>query len=134
VPELNDLPPANTGVKVMAAAASPSASNAATSAAAPAAAAATSQSDTAGYGYDPQYRWLKGKLEYSQSTRSWRLRYIPPDGNTDNYGGSVVLANNAQLSGLQAGDAVYAQGSMGAGSASQASFAPQYNLQQIQKL
>ena len=93
-----------------------------------------SNESAGGYGYDPQYHWLKGKLEYLQSTRSWRLRYIPPDGNTDNYGGSVILADNSQLAGLQSGDAVYAQGTLGAASGSQGSFAPQYNLQRIQKL
>jgi hypothetical protein len=85
------------------------------------------------YGYDSQYHWLKGKLEYSQSTHTWRLRYIPPDGATDNYGGSVVLADASKLNGLQPGDLVYAQGTPGAASAGQGSFAPLYNLAQIQK-
>ncbi len=90
VPEITDLPPANSAARP-----------------APAAASTAANESAGGYGYDPQYHWLKGKLEYSQSTRSWRLRYIPPDGNTDSYGGSVVLADNSQLAGLQPGDAVY---------------------------
>jgi len=85
------------------------------------------------YGYDTQYRWLKGKLEYSQTTHTWRLRYIPPDGATDNYGGSVVLGDASKLNGLRPGDLVYAQGSPGAASGDQGSFAPLYNLAQIQK-
>jgi hypothetical protein len=117
VPEITDLPPATAAARP-----------------APAAASTAANESAGGYGYDPQYHWLKGKLEYSESSRSWRLRYIPPDGNTDGYGGSVVLANNSQLAGLQPGDAVIAQGALGAGGASQGSFAPQYNLQHIQKL
>ncbi|MDZ7617026.1 MAG: hypothetical protein U1E05_08480, partial [Patescibacteria group bacterium] len=42
------------------------------------------------YGFDPSYAWLRGRLEYSQVDRRWKLRYIPVDGNTDQYGGSVV--------------------------------------------
>ncbi len=117
VPEITDLPPANSAARGSIASA-PAAAN----------------ESAGGYGYDAQYHWLKGKLEYSQSTRNWRLRYIPPDGNTDGYGGSVILADNSQMTGLQAGDAVYAQGSLGATSGAQGSFAPQYNLQRIQKL
>jgi hypothetical protein len=94
----------------------------------------TTTADSASFGYDPQYRWLKGKLEYSQSTHSWRLRYIPPDGNTDNYGGSVMLPDSAKVAGLQAGDTVYAEGAMGAPGGSQNSFAPQYALARIEKI
>jgi hypothetical protein len=72
-------------------------------------------------------------LEYSQSTRTWRLRYIPPDGATDNYGGSVVLGDASKLNGLRPGDLVLAQGAPGPASGDQGSFAPLYNLAQIQK-
>ena len=75
----------------------------------------------------------KGSLEYSQSTHQWRLRYIPSDGATDNYGGSVVLADASKLTGLHPGDFVSVQGSIGAASANQGSFAPLYNVQQVQK-
>ncbi len=85
------------------------------------------------FGYDPQYRWLKGKLEYSQSTRIWRLRYIPPDGATDSYGGSVILNDSAKLNGLNPGDFVVVQGNVGRAAANQSSFAPPYDLLQIQK-
>jgi hypothetical protein len=87
-----------------------------------------------GYAYDSQYRSLKGKLEYSQSTHEWRLRYIPPDGNsTDNYGGSVILADAGKLKGLQAGDFVAVQGSAGTPGGTPGSFAPLYNVDRIQK-
>ncbi len=130
VPEITELPPAGTN---------PAAARAATSSAAlSTAAVATPSKSTAGstsavYGYDPQYRLLKGSLEYSQSTHQWRLRYIPSDGTTDNYGGSVVLADASKLAGLHPGDFVSVQGSIGAASASQGSFAPLYNVQQVQK-
>ena len=95
----------------------------------------TSTSDSgSGYAYDSQYQSLKGKLEYSQSTHEWRLRYIPPDGNsTDNYGGSVILADAGKLKGLQAGDFVAVQGSAGTPGGTPGSFAPLYNVDRIQK-
>ena len=94
---------------------------------------ASADSSRSSYGYDPQYHWLKGKLEYSQSTRIWRLRYIPPDGTTDSYGGSVIVADAAKLTGFNPGDFVVGQGSVGRSSSDQTSFAPQYNLDRIQK-
>jgi len=87
----------------------------------------------AGFGYDPQYRWLKGQLEYSQATQTWRLRYIPPDGATDNFGGSVILSDASRLGGLKPGDLVYAEGTPGASGATTGSFAPIYTLQRIAK-
>jgi hypothetical protein len=106
-------------------------------AAAPAAAlastTASSELSRSSYGYDPQYHWLKVKLECSQTTHVWRLRSIPPDGATDSYGGSVVLPDAAKLSGLTPGDFVTITGSVGRSSVDQSSFAPQFNLDRIQK-
>ena len=76
---------------------------------------------------------LKGKLEYSESTHTWRLRYSPPEGATDNFGGSVILPDASKLAGLNPGDFVTVQGSVGQVSTGQGSFAPQYNLERIQK-
>jgi hypothetical protein len=100
------------------------------SASAPASPATSSSSN---YGYDAQYRWVKGKLEYSQSARNWRLRYIPPDAANDNYGGSVVLTDANKLAGLVPGDFVVAYGTLGPPSADQGSFAALYNVERIQK-
>lgn len=94
----------------------------------PSAAAATSGA----YGYDPQYRWLKGKLEYSQSSRQWRLRYIPAENATDAYGGSVILADAGKLSGFQEGQFVQVHGALGPTGADQHSYAPLYHVGQIQ--
>lgn len=95
--------------------------------------ASTSELPKTSYGFDPQYRWLKGKLEYSQSTRTWRLRYIPADATSDSFGGSVILPDAAKLNGFNAGDFVVVQGTVGRAAGDQSSFAPQYNLDRIQK-
>ena len=99
----------------------------------PSGAPTTADQPAAGFGYDPQYHWLKGKLEYSQATQTWRLRYIPPDGATDNFGGSVILSDASRLGGLKPGDLVYAEGTPGAAGATTGSFAPIYTLQRIAK-
>ena len=62
------------------------------------------------YGYDPDYKTLRGKLEYSVATRRWKLVYLAPDGPIDEYGGAVVLPDPAQLNGFEAGDFVAVQG------------------------
>lgn len=64
------------------------------------------------YAYEPSYSSLRGRLEYSQSTRQWKLRYIPIDGQTDKFGGSVVLPGSAALQSLKPGDFVRVQGRM----------------------
>lgn len=85
------------------------------------------------YGYDAEYQWMKGKLEYSQSSRTWRLRYVPPEAANDAYGGSVVLTGAAQLGDFKDGDFVVASGTIGQSAADQGSFAPMYNVTQIQR-
>jgi hypothetical protein len=86
-----------------------------------------------GYGFDQQYQWLRGKLEYSQIDRCWKLRYIPADGTTDKYGGSVVLSDAAALSGLERGDFVEVKGGI-ATTAKKGSYAPTYEVAKIERV
>ncbi len=62
------------------------------------------------YGYDPDSKTLRGKLEYSVAARRWKLIYLSPDGPIDEYGGSVILPDPGQLNGFEAGDFVTVQG------------------------
>jgi hypothetical protein len=83
------------------------------------------------YGVDGNYEKLYGKLEYSQSSQQWKLRYIPIDGQTDQYGGSVVLKNNPALQQMNAGAFVVASGRVASEASGKGGFSPQYDLQQI---
>lgn len=94
---------------------------------------ATSSAGGARYGYDPQYRWLKGRLEYSQSDQQWKLRYIPIDGDTDDYGGSVVLSDSSGLEGYQPGDYVEARGGVNGGTG-EGKIAPEYLVRELARL
>jgi len=85
------------------------------------------------YGHDPAYGRLRGKLEYSQIDRRWKLRYIPIDGKTDKYGGSVVLADPALLSGCERGDFVEISGRLG-GQDPKNGFAPTYHPAEVKRL
>ena len=68
------------------------------------------------YGYDPQYTWLKGRLERSKSTAVEAAVY--PDGPaTDRYGGSVVL-DGEQVAGLKAHEFVMVRGQLASRAAS----------------
>ena len=92
-------------------------------------------SPRARFGYDPEYRWLKGRLEYSQSDRRWKLRYIPIDGATDDFGGSVVLSNTSLLSGYEGGQFVEVHGSLGrAAQDNDRSYAPEFKIERIERL
>jgi len=85
------------------------------------------------YGHDPAYAWLRGKLEYSQIDSRWKLRYIPIDGKTDKYGGSVVLADPALLGGCERGDFVEINGRLG-GQDPKNGFAPTYHATGVKRL
>ena len=86
------------------------------------------------YGFDPQYEWLRGRLEYSHSRRQWKLRYIPIDGQTDMFGGSVIIANPGALNDAQPGDLVEAHGVIVGDAKPSRGFSPGYQLSTLVKL
>jgi hypothetical protein len=88
--------------------------------------------ETQRYGYAPDYRTLRGQLEYSLAERRWKLRYIPIDGDTDSHGGSVVLIDNPP-SEFQAGDFVTIKGDL-TGDTAVGEFAPKYQVSKIAPL
>lgn len=87
----------------------------------------------AAYAYQTEYQWLRGKLEYSSAANRWKLRYIPIDGVTDQYGGSVVLPASPLLEKMQAGEMVTARGTIGTAPAEHGRFAPLYNLSALER-
>ena len=89
-------------------------------------------SPQADYGHDPEYRWLRGKLEYSQIDRHWKLRYIPIDGATDDFGGSVILPDPKVLAGCERGDFIEVQGQLG--QTTKDSYAPSYEAAKVKRL
>ena len=103
------------------------------------AAVASSQGNVAStlqgrYGHDPDYRRLRGKLEHSQVDGCWKLRYIPIDGATDDYGGSVVLPDESLLSGMERGDFVEVRGKIGKRDAASQGFAPTYLATKVARI
>jgi hypothetical protein len=86
------------------------------------------------YGHGPEYTWLKGRLEYSQIDRQWKVRYIPIDGETDDFGGSVILSDASLLSGYERGDFVEIRGALVDRDSKDNSYAPEYRISQIKKL
>jgi len=73
--------------------------------------------DVARFGFDPQYQWLRGQIQYSQSTGQWHLRYAVAEsgavgGGPDQFGGQVLIGNPHLLGGLQPGDYVQVQGQL----------------------
>jgi len=64
------------------------------------------------FGFDPQYRWLRGQLQYSPETGQWWLRYNPPQQATDPLGGALWIENPQVLGNLQPGDFVAVEGEL----------------------
>ncbi len=94
-------------------------------------------SDSDRYGYATNYRRLRGRLEYSNIDRQWKLRYIPVggiDGDNDEYGGSVVLPDVPELDQFSSGDFVEIEGAPLPRNAGDSGFAPQYDLRSIVSL
>jgi hypothetical protein len=87
----------------------------------------------AGYGYDPEYHWLRGKLEYSQIDRRWKLRYIPVEGDTDQFGGSVVLPDAKVLAGCERGDFIEVRGQVDQQNTKNG-YAPTYKVVEVKGL
>ncbi|HEV3138342.1 MAG TPA: hypothetical protein VGZ26_10570, partial [Pirellulales bacterium] len=86
----------------------------------------------ADYAFAPDYAWLRGRLEYSQTSHQWKLRYIPIDGQTDQFGGSVVLPNSPALEAFKPGDRVAVRGSLAAQGSGSGSFSPLYKFDQVE--
>jgi len=85
------------------------------------------------YGHAADYSWVRGKLEHSQIDGRWKLRYIPIDGQTDEYGGSVVVSDPAVLSGCERGEHLELRGEV-AGSGAEDGFAPLYEVAEVERL
>jgi len=86
------------------------------------------------YGFDSNYAWLQGQLEYSQATQQWKVRYVPINGPTDRYGGSVVLTPVTALAAYKAGDYVSVKGRVISTTPNQGSYAPFYEVASIDRL
>ncbi len=62
------------------------------------------------YGHGKNYRWLLGHLQRVHSPKhQWKIRYAALDEN-DEWGGSMILAPDAQLDQWKDGDQVYVEG------------------------
>lgn len=86
------------------------------------------------FDYATDYTSLKGRLEFSETSKVWKLRYIPLDGETDNYGGSVVLDNDNALQGFQEGELVRVTGEIVTGMPMEEGFAPWYRVSEIERM
>jgi hypothetical protein len=92
-------------------------------------------SPRARYAHDPEYRWLRGRLEYSETARRWKLRYIPVERTTDEFGGSVVLANPSLLSGYERGQFIEVRGRLGrTPQGDDAGYAPEFEISETRRL
>ena len=86
------------------------------------------------YGYQANYSWLKGQLEYSTTARRWKLRYIPrhaSENRIDDFGGSVILADNQQLQSFSPGQFVQVEGRLLGNDPGIVDFAPTYQIARI---
>ncbi len=86
------------------------------------------------YSHNATYERLQGKLEYSQLDRRWKLRYIPVDGETDKYGGSVILSDPTVLRGCERGDFIEVEGRLGPQDSKRKGFAPEYHVSKVKRL
>jgi len=85
------------------------------------------------FGHADDYSWLRGRLEYSQIDRCWKLRYLPCDrATTDRYGGSVVLPDATKLAGCERGDFLEMTGRVGKKDPRTGGFSPIYYVGQLQ--
>lgn len=61
------------------------------------------------YDYDQKlYTWLRGRLDYDETTKTWQLMYSLNAG--DKYGGVLTLNDDPRLKKLRSGDVVLVEG------------------------
>jgi len=84
------------------------------------------------YDHAPDYRWLRGRLEHSALDQRWKLRYIPIDGQTDDFGGSVVLVASNELRDFQRDEFVEVRGRI-LEREPQTGFSPTYEVDSIDR-
>lgn len=85
------------------------------------------------FGNDPEFGWIRGQLEYSESTNQWKLRYIPIQQKTDQFGGSVLIANPNVLGGVRPGEHVQLRGQLHSRGNSDSAFSPIYTVAVVQR-
>ena len=85
------------------------------------------------FGFDPQYSWLRGKLEQSPATGQWQLHYVPVQGTKDQFGGAISIANPQVLGNLQNGDYVAVQGQLQMLQIGNQTNVPQYAISVLQR-
>lgn len=86
------------------------------------------------FDFDPDYAWLAGRLEYVQRSQRWVLRYLPSHGPSDDFGGSLALADSPLLEGLRPGEFVVVEGRLRAPAAGAGRVAPLYEIEAIEPL
>lgn len=92
-----------------------------------------SQEPTNRFGFDPDYTWVRGQLEYVSSSGSWSLRYANDQSSSDSFGGNLPIANPQVLGALQAGDFVKLQGHIDKMQLSGTTQKPAYNVSVVQR-
>ena len=83
------------------------------------------------YGWADDYSRLRGQLEYLERDRCWKLRYIPIDRESDDFGGSVIIKDPASLSDFERGDFVEIRGRIAKRPEVGTNFAPIYEVANI---
>jgi hypothetical protein len=83
------------------------------------------------YGHAEDYSWVMGQLQYSRIRNTWRLRYAQLD-ESDQYGGSVTLADDLRNAGFHDGQLVRIDGRLI--DATSRSIAPTYEVDSIRPM
>ena len=85
------------------------------------------------FGFDPNYQWIRGQVEFSEATGQWTLRYIPIQESLDQFGGSVLIANPQLLGGVRPGEHLLLRGRLHTRGNSGQTFAPIYTISVVQR-
>ena len=85
------------------------------------------------FGYDLQYQWLRGQLQYSATINGWMLRYVLDQSQPDQFGGSVMIANPQVLGELRSGNYIAVQGQLLAQPTTTGQMIPIYNVAVVQR-
>ena len=83
------------------------------------------------YAQEPEFQSLRGRLEYSQIDRAWKLRLDPSEGVATE---TVLIANPTVLVGYERGDRIQSRGRLSLPDSAAQGSAPRYEVVDIQRV
>ncbi|MBW3538981.1 MAG: hypothetical protein KY476_01800 [Planctomycetes bacterium] len=83
------------------------------------------------YAHDPEYRWLRGVVDYDRTNETWNIIYDLEPAASDRWGGTLTLVDDPLLARLRDGDVVLIEGRVDASTRDRTGRKPRYRIEHL---